>query len=177
LQVLEREYGYMMNGIDDIIFDEIAEQEEEHEMMMEVTPNFKEKTAIGIYTKYRNDFIYSHSISPSTFFKYPYITILKYLLLSSFFEIRRIYRNVEILQLIYIHDDEPLLVVCKTYWIRLIQRHWKRIYSEKKHIIDRRKQLRTIKYFEINGKYPEGLNYVPTIRGMLSVYGCNKYTI
>lgn len=170
LRILETEYGFTINDeymyfMDILTYDEISYQEK-----MEVNNDFKEKMVIGIYAQYRNDTLFAYSVSANSFFKYSYKDIFNYLLLSSFFRIKRKFRNIELLKLIYVNENEPLTVIRKTYWLRIIQRHWKRIFEERRWILDGRRSFYSLKYFELTGKYPIGLNYVPSIHGMLEIY-------
>lgn len=48
-------------------------------------------------------------------------------------------------------------LVSKTYWIRIIQKMWKRVYAEKMRLMRLRGGLRAQRNFEISGKY--GLDY------------------
>jgi len=56
-------------------------------------------------------------------------------------------------------------VIVKTYWIRIIQRRWKRIYSERMRQLKLRGSLKAQRQFELSGKYriPVG----DGLRGML----------
>lgn len=60
-------------------------------------------------------------------------------------------------------------VVCiiKTLWIKLIQRAWKRIFEKRKQIIKMRCQVRSLKYREITGRWPENCRYFPSLQGLL----------
>lgn len=53
--------------------------------------------------------------------------------------------------------------IIKTYWIKIIQRNWKRIFKERKQIIKKRMNLDSLHYRQINGRWPIGLNYLPSI--------------
>lgn len=59
-------------------------------------------------------------------------------------------------------------MVVKTYWLRIIQRTWKRVYKERIHIIRMRCTPRILKYREYHARYPVGLNRIPGIRGLLA---------
>ena len=52
----------------------------------------------------------------------------------------------------------------KTYWIRIIQRRWKRVYSEKMRKLRLRGGLRAQRHFEICGKY--GVESARGLRGL-----------
>jgi hypothetical protein len=63
-----------------------------------------------------------------------------------------------------------LPVIVKTYWIRIVQRTWKRVYREKMRVIAIRKSLKSIRGFEETGQYPAGARSMPSIWGMLSFH-------
>ena len=65
---------------------------------------------------------------------------------------------------------EVYYVVVKTYWLRIIQRTWKKKYQDYRERQQQKMLPQNIRYREINGKYPKNLEYLPTIRGMLAQY-------
>jgi hypothetical protein len=89
----------------------------------------------------------------------------------------RNYRNIinkenyikpEIAECIYLQNGESVCII-KTFWIKIIQRTWKRIFKERNNIIKERKSIHALFYREINGKWPSYCYYYPSIKGMLSV--------
>lgn len=68
-------------------------------------------------------------------------------------------------QVIYLSSGECVVIV-KTVWLRLIQRCWRRVYNEKKRVISRRRQIDSLKFREVHGKWPNDCNYLPSIYGM-----------
>lgn len=89
--------------------------------------------------------------------------------------IYRNYRNIisrpeyfkpEIAQCIYL-ESQHCVAILKTFWIRLIQRKWKKIFKERQRVIQERCKLKSIKYREIYGKWPNSCYYWPTLEGML----------
>ena len=60
------------------------------------------------------------------------------------------------------------VVILKTFWLRLIQRTWKKIYKNKQIINQRRSIVSNILYRSQNGKWPYDCNRLPTLNGMLS---------
>jgi len=56
----------------------------------------------------------------------------------------------------------------KTFWLKLVQRKWKRIMAEKKKIIEERKMPKSLIYREKHGKWPVHLDTMPTLRGMMA---------
>ena len=71
-------------------------------------------------------------------------------------------------------DIMTYCVVIKTYWLRLVQRHWKKTYKSLQEILRNRRSYASLRYFEINGKYRVGDRVLPRLEGMLNVYTRNK---
>ena len=120
-----------------------------------------------LYINMKNQLIFSCSISPKSFFKYDAIDVIDYL--YSFGIGYTFLYNIQIIKL-NILEDKTYSVIVKTYWINLIQRHFKKIYIERINIINERKKLKNIQYNQLHGKYPYGLNNLPSIWGMMSKY-------
>ena len=78
---------------------------------------------------------------------------------------KRDYIQPHIGEVIYLSSGECVAVL-KTVWLRLIQRCWRRVYNEKNRVIKRRKQIDYLRYREVNGKWPNDCNYLPSIYGM-----------
>ena len=123
---------------------------------------------VGIYKHIpkSGNFLYVNSITGSLFTKYDSDKVLEYLRCYSIMLSRC--SKIEIMQL-YIRKD-VYYVVAKTYWIRLIQRHWRKQYQ--KYVDRQHKKMlpQNMRYREIHGKYPKELNYLPKIQGLLSHY-------
>jgi hypothetical protein len=79
--------------------------------------------------------------------------------------IRNEISSVELMKLYTIPNGE-----CrgKTYWIRIIQRVWKRIYKENAHKNKVRRTTESLRYFEIHGRYADAAKHVYGLSGMLS---------
>lgn len=58
--------------------------------------------------------------------------------------------------------------ILKTFWLRLIQRIWKKTYSERKNIIRKRSNPRALFHREIFGKWPNDCIRYPSLKGMLA---------
>lgn len=109
-----------------------------------------------------NLLLFANSVSTKLFFKYSYNTVLRYLRHYSILYIKK--PSVDIMKL-SILDDGTYSVIKKTYWIKLIQRHWKKCYKERTNII-KRISIQTLRLREITGKFPS----IPSIYGMLHCY-------
>lgn len=75
------------------------------------------------------------------------------------------YLTPEIMEIHRLRGDEHIAIL-KTFWLRCIQRCWKRLVDKRKEVLKLRKQLNTIKYKEINGIYPEYCVLWPSVKGM-----------
>jgi hypothetical protein len=78
-----------------------------------------------------------------------------------------LYIQPQIAECFYLQNHE-FVCVLKTFWIRLIQRTWKRIYQERKNISQRRMTISSLKQRELTGRWPPGLNAMPSVYGMLN---------
>jgi hypothetical protein len=107
---------------------------------------------------------FGNAISVQLFFKYKYSHIQMYL--KSIIMCRRCRPLVDIMQLI-ISEDGLYLAIIKTYWISIIQRHWKKIMNKKREYIKYQKSFQYIRDREI-GVRNSRPNF--SIYGMLSCY-------
>ena len=110
--------------------------------------------------------LYANAVTPTTFFRFDINHVKSYLHDYSIFVTNS---NIDIMKL-FILDDHTYTVVIKTYWLKIIQRHWKKIYSQRKYCISRRRQIKTMMYVERNGMYPYDCHSMPGLQGMLISY-------
>ena len=69
--------------------------------------------------------------------------------------------------------DEPFqefTVIKKTFWLKLIQRTWKKIYQKRRHLFAFRNMVDYIHQRELGMKQGQ----IPTLHGMLSYLKDNK---
>lgn len=101
--------------------------------------------------------------------------VLDRLKIFNYDEICDIYRNIfinsdvriELAECIYLPSQECVGIL-KTFWLKLIQRTWKNIFKERKYIIKERSKLSSLRYREINGKWPQNCSYYPQYNGSLN---------
>ena len=121
----------------------------------------------GIYLSRKyNQLLMMSAISPRTFFRYDAHILSIYLYEMSIVDTQR-YPRLQIMQLDITRDGDYCCVL-KTFWLRLIQRTWKRVFAQKMATVRRRGSIPSLKYSEIHGRYPDGLRYLPGLYGMLS---------
>lgn len=77
------------------------------------------------------------------------------------------YIKPEIAETFYLNGNECVAII-KTFWIRLIQRTWKKIYKEKMKIIQKRSNIESLNYKQIYGCWPDNCKKMPNLNGMLS---------
>lgn len=117
--------------------------------------------------------ILGSTITESSFFKYPFEIIQRYMndsIISSNPEY--VMRNIDIIQLI-IGEHQIYNVIIKTFWLKLIQRRWKRVIRERSEISRKRMHPTSRRIFEITGKYSIGLRIFPSLNGMLNDINLN----
>jgi hypothetical protein len=123
------------------------------------------KYYIGFYTIVKTDnnptscdpyeMLLNSTISPRSFFLFSLNVVEKYL--HDFSIIYRNYYkfkpNVEILQLHINPATATYNIVVKTYWLRLIQKWWKKICAKQKAIQLHKMKISNMRHFEIYGNW------------------------
>jgi len=124
------------------------------------------KYYIGIYkyNYYRKLLILTNSISAKSFLKFPYIDTLKYLYFYSV--LRPPVPKISIYSLSVLPDGS-YSVILKTHWLKIIQRNWKRVFNARNEFLLKRRSVQSLYNLQISGRYPAGLNSMPSIHGML----------
>jgi hypothetical protein len=71
-------------------------------------------------------------------------------------KVSRKYMRLEIVQADVLIGGEEVAYL-KTFWLRLVQRRWKKIYQARKAILKKRSQPRALQERQRTGKWPIGL--------------------
>lgn len=162
--------------IDEFDIDDMDEDNLEQIERQEADHLYNEKEHghyyIGLYKYMRNPkiFLMANTVSTRIFFKFEFQRIFRYL--NCYSSIRIQDPKVEIMQL-DILEDQTYSVVLKTHWIRLIQRHWKKAFHKRCEIIKAIKSPRALMHRELHGRFPYGLNRIPSIWGLMRDYASN----
>ncbi len=124
-----------------------------------------------VYGKERHIWLLHSSVSPENFMIYHIDDINMYL--TPDYEISELHKcNPGILKVKRVYDEGQenyySSIIDKTYWLRIIQRTWKKIIKERKKIIKERCKISSLETREITGKWPNGLNYLPGLYGCLN---------
>jgi len=110
-------------------------------------------------------FLKRHYSIPSSFNKCslkPHPTIRNYHNIIS----RQNYIKPEIGKYIMLPTQEAVAIL-KTFWLRIIQRKWKKVFQEQKNMIRNRLCLSSLYMRQITGKWPKEYEQLPGLRGML----------
>ena len=76
------------------------------------------------------------------------------------------YIKPEIAQKIYLSGDECVAIL-KTFWLRIIQRAWKRVYRQRQHIMQLRLLPASLFHRQTTGVWPHNCLIMPSLNGML----------
>jgi hypothetical protein len=64
-------------------------------------------------------------------------------------------------------DTGETVAIIKTFWLKLIQRAWKRVYKKRQEIVNGRKQIASLHCMRLTGFWPVQYRFVPTLKGLL----------
>jgi hypothetical protein len=85
---------------------------------------------------------------------------------------RENYIQPHIAEIVHLNNNNDDLyysvAIIKTIWLRIVQKKWKRIFKERQNIIILRSNIKSQRYREIYGKWPENCNHYPLLKGMLN---------
>lgn len=137
--------------------------------MLDPIPIINQKYYIGCYEYMQYDnstLLLVNKIHRNTFMKFNCVALSKYFFWYSGVSLPK-RPPIDILQL-HITPDDTYTVIVKTFWIRIIQRTWKRIFKQRQEYIQWRKKLETIRSYELGKRNPPRNIYYQSIHGMLS---------
>ena len=75
--------------------------------------------------------------------------------------------KVEIMQL-HILEDSTYSVIIKTFWLKIIQRKWKKIYQIRRRVLENRLQLTSLYHREVHGDWPVHMRTMPGLHGLMA---------
>jgi len=74
----------------------------------------------------------------------------------------------EIVEYFYL-PSHHCVCIKKTFWLKIIQRTWRRVLSERKRVIVERSQYHSIRHMELFGRWPTSCAIYPRLSGMLAL--------
>ena len=116
---------------------------------------------INIYCKVWNEeYAYLIQSSDGGFSSHP--------LIRNYYNIvsRNDYIKPEIGQCIILPTQESVAIL-KTFWLRIIQRAWKKVYKNRQLILMARRVPFNLSIREVKGEWPLSIRYLPGLKGLL----------
>ena len=159
LQIYEEDIDFIQDVATQNAFDDITEDIDNY-------PIRQGQITIGTYKyiRYSRQFLFIMNIPPRCFLKYNQHLISKYFYWHSSFYVAE-NPPVELIQIYEIVEPGSpypvIYCIIKTFWIKIIQRVWRKYYKEKRRIICGRSTLYSIKYRELKGHFPEEYRHMP----------------
>jgi hypothetical protein len=77
------------------------------------------------------------------------------------------YSQPQIAQCVYLPGGECVAIL-KTFYIRIIQRAWKKVFTQRKRIFRLRRHPQSIYQYQITGSWPLSCALLPSLRGLLT---------
>ena len=68
----------------------------------------------------------------------------------------------------YCLPGQEMVGICKTFWLKMIQRKWRKVFAERKHILHERMRTNEIIYRQRHGRWSDRLEHLPSLNGMLA---------
>lgn len=118
------------------------------------------------YYPIENYIIMLCSVSPRSFLKYSGKRIRTYLRNYSATIVRS--PKINIMKLSISPEDGSYRVIIKTHWLRLVQRHWRKVYQQRCEAIQEVSATRSLSMFTMLGR--SRLAGVPGLHGMMRAY-------
>jgi len=110
--------------------------------MNEITMADNKKHVLGTCFLSEQQFVLANVLPTAVFYRHPYQKLLKRMMSISC--ARPNWENIEILQFVFGYTDSGFLYytcVLKTHFLRLLQRRWKRIFRERRLILNDTKRM------------------------------------
>jgi hypothetical protein len=148
------------------MYDEIYEHESLYRDLDEPDDYYRNNhyyIGLSFHDKDYDNLLLASTIQNTTFFKYNLHDVVDYLNNYSV-----LYQNFVLQpQILHLTIDENTMynVTVKTFWIKIIQRNWKRVVKKRKDIIEKSKGL--LKYLN-NRELGIKQTSLPCLRGMLN---------
>ena len=76
------------------------------------------------------------------------------------------YFEPQLAQCIRLDTGETVCII-KTFWLRIIQRTWKKVFKQIQQVRNKRIQISALLFREMHGTWPQHCRYMPQLRGML----------
>ena len=169
-----------MNGINNTSFTD-SDDELDNEELINERPWFQ-KMSLAIIAKWNSEFGHDETSSPG---------IQSHWLIMDIVDVRDFYRdhdevqdNLEfyrrhinidpkfvqltLVEYNYLNGHE-FIAISKLFWIKIIQRTWRKIFKERKAKINMRKMPKELQYRNVHGHWAPHLQFIPEFRSMIKI--------
>ena len=68
----------------------------------------------------------------------------------------------------YLLNGHEMVGICKTFWLKMIQRKWRKTFAKRKEILKERQKIKSITHRQRHGCWPTHLKEMPSLVGMLA---------
>lgn len=162
----DSEFSNSSGSSDDLSFDVIVENifDQEERFLDEDKKDGCYYIGLPCLMKSPREWILQISIQPKTMLSHELDDVMRYLIDYSVTRIRN--PKLHIMKL-DISNTGTYNVVVKTYWLKLVQRTWKRIMKERNLFIHNCKKPSSILHRNTFGRW-KCTSYFPSLKGMLS---------
>jgi hypothetical protein len=83
-----------------------------------------------------------------------------------FITTRKNYIKPEIAEKFTLESGHSICII-KTFWLKLIQRTWKRVFEKRQRILRKRMNYASFREREVTGLWPESCRYYPGLHGLM----------
>jgi hypothetical protein len=114
-----------------------------------------------------NNYLLMHSIKPESFLKQPervtkliekaqkyYTQVIQQT--NTDYNFQNNHASLDIIK--RVNNDEYTFAIVKTFWLKLFQRRWKKVYQNKQHITEKMKNPQNLFHRQTHGKWPFNTN-------------------
>jgi hypothetical protein len=88
----------------------------------------------------------------------------KHPMLRNYAKAAQKYSRLEIIQADILSPGQEEVATLKTFWLRIVQRRWKKIYKARKMLLSERGELKAIQERQRTGKWPAHLRQWPLFK-------------
>jgi hypothetical protein len=81
--------------------------------------------------------------------------------IRNYLSVAKKYSRLEIIQADVLSPGEEEVGILKTFWLRLIQRRWRKIYQARKRLIKERSTMGALRERQLTGQWPRHLRQWP----------------
>lgn len=151
---------------------DIISEEDDINDDMDFNINDNDELVNGYYIGVVDNLTLINYVTPSVFYNYPFERVSNYLTNWSIVSLSN--RNIEIMLLekTLCNINGSLFtiysVTIKTHYIKIVQNAWKRVLKYRKELNNKRRRYNSLRYREIHGKWPQGLNQYPSLKGCIN---------